>query len=107
MRVKSWGVLPVLVLLGWTVCSAPAETVSVVLESGDYALDVQTGLLVMDGFSSGGSPGNPQLPGRMVRWALPPEAQMDSVKLEITAMDAEEPEGTFDLPSAPPMAKRA
>ncbi len=101
---RVWGRLLIFTLiLSAPLLPARADEVPLVLITEDFLLDAETGIPVMNGFSAGGAPGNPLLPQRIINWALPPNALMGSVKLEILNMDVVDSDGTFDLPPAPPL----
>ncbi|MDD5309513.1 MAG: C25 family cysteine peptidase [Deltaproteobacteria bacterium] len=49
-------------------------------------------------------PGQPALPSRTVRVAVPPDAVASTIKLRVTALDERPMPGAFDVRPAPPMA---
>ncbi len=60
-------------------------------------------VLLLEGFDLSGGIGNPQLPSQVYNLALPPDADPDSLSLDVTVLDSEEQKGSFQLaPVSPP-----
>ena len=83
-----------------------AETWEWSFSAGEYTVVEKNGshLIEMEGFSSGGSPGDPVLPHRVFNIALPPLTDPATVSMNVTGADTEELEGTYSLMPAPPCA---
>lgn len=54
-----------------------------------------------EGFPRSAAPGEPALPRRVLQLALPPLADLDSVSLEITALEVEPLPGTYEIQAVP------
>jgi hypothetical protein len=75
------------------------------LTSSNYTIkDINgTQLIIMDGFYTQGSPGNPMLPSKAYTIILPSNCNLSTVKLEIIEIDGDYLNGSFNIPPAPPM----
>ena len=60
--------------------------------------------LVMDGFSPQGAPGAPQLPGKLIEVALPPDADPATLTITVTAERVTDLPGTHRIAPAPSVA---
>jgi hypothetical protein len=60
-------------------------------------------LLLIDGYSVSGLPGDPALPSRSINYALPPDADPESLVVKIVSSSKVELDGTHTIsPAAPP-----
>ncbi len=87
--------------------SATQETGSLSLELLAPAYRVQSesdGLTSVqaDGFTTSGTPGGLALPHRVLQVALPPQADLDSVTLEISSLQLEALPGVYQIQTLPP-----
>ncbi len=86
--------------------TASDGSLSVTIESG--ALNINPAgdyvALSMDGYDTRMSPGDPMLPLRVVRMALPPDADLDTVTVSHSVLAARVLDSTYSVAPAPPMA---
>lgn len=59
--------------------------------------------MLSPGYSSTGSPGDPQLPERLIELRVPDDIVWDSVKLTVEVTDSEVLDGTYLIAPAPPL----
>lgn len=95
--------------------AVPAE-ISVGVEAGEYRFVESTYRLFklrqsgtrvrMDGFHTMTSPGNPALPERILEVALPPNVDLQTVKLSVDVEQTDELPGEYDILPAPPLRAR-
>ncbi len=86
-----------------------ANSLVVSLSCGDFEF-VPAGreeMIVAEGFGLTGDSGNPQLPSAVVRLALPPSADLDTVSLEVVETNLIDVPGTHWIGAAPPAATGA
>ncbi len=87
---------------------ARTRTISFDVETGVVDLDMdktESTLVRMDGFETGGVSGQPALPWRTIRLAIPPQADSQTVTVQVIATGTEEIIGRFDVAPAPPIAR--
>ena len=80
------------------------EEVNIALTSNEYQISEYDGfnIIKMSGFYTSASPGNPELPRKIYDIALPPNADLHSVDLEVIMVKNITLDGVFDIPPAPP-----
>jgi hypothetical protein len=79
--------------------------VSVVLNAGEYSITKDKNgfdVIMMEGFTTRISPGDPTLPHKVYNILIPPEADGESLRLEIVSADIQLLEGTYDIKPGEP-----
>ena len=82
-----------------------ADRVVVTLETPPYQLSIDANgfdVVHIDGFAPFGTPGEPSLPRKVYNVALPPDAALDSLSLEIADIQMIAVPGTYRLRPATP-----
>ena len=83
----------------------PGDGIVVTLETPPYQLSIDANgfdVVHIDGFAPFGTPGEPTLPRKVYNVALPPDAALDSLSLEITGIQTIAVPGTYRLRPATP-----
>ena len=106
MRKKIKGIIGVVILyLFLFTFGLYGESIKWKLSSADYQIiKDEDGFDVIDmaGFSSGGSPGDPQLPQKIFNFALPPDVDISSITLDLSDEETKLLEGSYNIKPAPP-----
>ena len=80
-------------------------SISVTLEVPSYSIEQDESgdsQFTIDSFYLSGFPGDPLLPQKIYNIALPPNIDVESLKLDIQVLEEEELEGTYQIAPAPP-----
>jgi hypothetical protein len=102
---KYYGI--VLLLSMMFACSVYGEiSENYTLTSGNCMIEDIDGaqVIIIDGFYTQGSPGNPILPSKTYNIVLPSNCNLSTVKLEIIEIDGNYLNKSCNIPPAPPMA---
>ncbi len=93
----------------WSVMGqARTQMISFDVKTGAIELGMDranSALVKMDRFETGGEPGQPALPWRALRLAIPPQADPQTVTVQVIATGVEEITGRFDVAASGPIAR--
>lgn len=86
--------------------AATTESLTLKLEMANFRLARQgdgSTLIIAEGFNQYAEPGNPLLPGKIIKAALPPDVDLASVRIDVSPVAYEIVSGEHTFPAAGPI----
>jgi len=81
------------------------EEMNITLQSNAYNIETKEGIdwIKMEGFYLSSSPGNPQLPQKIVNVIVDPDAEIPEIRMELQSAQTKELPGVYVIAPAPPL----